>query len=225
MEAELSDAEKAYQVYTQKSLAFYAALVLGLSNRFIWRSPSAQVLSLFREHLSENHLDVGGGTGYFLKHSLPEGRPRIALLDANRDCLEFTAKRIAQYKPELHQEDITEPLELRGAGFDSISINGVFHCLPGPLEEKFEFVLNQLMPHLHENGVIFGSTILGAEIQQPFLAKAVMGYYNKKGIFSNQEDGLGAVMTGLSKRFKTFNVEVLGSVVLFWGKGKKGAGS
>ncbi|MCH1408282.1 MAG: hypothetical protein L7V87_04565, partial [Verrucomicrobiales bacterium] len=47
----------------------------------------------------------------------------------------------------------------------------------------------------------------------------LMKIYNKKGVFSNEDDSLGAVMEGLQQRFKTFNVEVRGCVVIFWGKG------
>ena len=46
-----------------------------------------------------------------------------------------------------------------------------------------------------------------------------MNAYNRKGIFSNTQDSLGGIMETLSKRFKTFNVEVRGCVVLFSGKG------
>jgi hypothetical protein len=51
------------------------------------------------------------------------------------------------------------------------------------------------------------------------MAKFLMRHYNRKGIFSNTQDSLGGIMETLSKRFKTFNVEVCGCVVLFWGKG------
>jgi hypothetical protein len=44
---------------------------------------------------------------------------------------------------------------------------------------------------------------------------------NQKRIFSNREDSLGSMMEALSSCFKTFNVEVHGSVVLFWGKNPK----
>ena len=72
---------------------------------------------------------------------------------------------------------------------------------------------------LKNDGVVFGSTILGTDIQRPILAKILMSQYNRKGVFSNTEDGLGAVMEALQKRFRTFNVEVSGCVVMFWGKG------
>ncbi|MEM6915512.1 MAG: class I SAM-dependent methyltransferase [Verrucomicrobiota bacterium] len=221
MEAELTDVEKGYAVYTRRNLAFYDWWVLGISNQLIWRCPTEELLELYREHLSDNHLEVGVGTGYFLEKTLPEGRPRVALLDINRDCLEVASRRIENYRPEIHQENILEPLEIHGAGYDSIAINYLLHCLPGTLDTKAGQVMDHLAPYLHDKGTLFGSTILGADIKKPLLASLLMQKYNKKGIFSNTQDSLGAVMEALSTRFKTFNVEVQGCVLLFWGKGVK----
>ena len=95
MKAELTDLEKGYMAYTRRSLAFYDWWVLGVSNKMIWKCPTGEILDLYREHLSDNHLEVGVGTGYFLERTLPQGKPRVALLDINRDCLEVAAARIS----------------------------------------------------------------------------------------------------------------------------------
>lgn len=224
MKAELSAAERGYAVYTPRSLRLYDRFVLGFSNRYVWRCPTEEILDLYREHISTNHLEVGPGTGYFLEKTLPRAETRFAMLDANRDCLNFAATRLERRRPdlprpELHQEDVLEPFDLRGAGFDSIAANYLFHCLPGRLEVKMAKVVDHLAPHLHEKGTLFGSTILAKEIATPLLAKLFLRTNNRKGIFSNREDSLGAVMETLSTRFRTFNVEVHGCVVLFSGKG------
>ncbi|MEM9281255.1 MAG: class I SAM-dependent methyltransferase [Verrucomicrobiota bacterium] len=221
MEAEHSDVEKGYAVYTRRSLAFYDAWVLGISNHLAWRCPTEYLLSHYRGHISDNHLEVGVGTGFFLEKTLPEGQPKVALLDANRDCLDYASKRLEEYRPEVYQENILEPFDLYGDRFDSIAVNYLFHCLPGPLNEKAATVVDRLIPLLNEGGILFGSTILGSEVQRSLFAKLLMRTYNKKGIFSNTEDSLGDMMEVLSARFKTFNVEVHGCVVLFWAKGLK----
>lgn len=225
MKAELSDVEKASAVYTRRSLAFYNWWVLGVSNKLIWKCPTEKILELYREHITDNHLEVGVGTGYFLTESLPDGMPRIALLDMNRDCLDYAAKEIADYNPEIYQENILEPIEVTGAKFDSIAINYLLHCLPGNLEMKAETVVDNLIPLLNDGGKIFGSTILGAEIRRPLAASVLMNLYNRKGIFSNKNDSLGGIMEILSSRFKTFNVEVHGCVVLFWARGLRDSSS
>jgi hypothetical protein len=50
-----------------------------------------------------------------------------------------------------------------------------------------------------------------------------MALYNRKGVFSNTQDSLGGLMEALSARFRTFNVEVCGCAVIFWGKGLREA--
>lgn len=224
MKAELSAAERGYAVYNPRSLRLYDRFVLGFSNRCVWKCPTEEIIDLYREHITTNHLEVGVGTGYFLEKTLPQAETRLALLDANRDCLNYAAARLEKTRPdcprpELHQEDLLEPFDLPGAGFDSIGVNYVFHCMPGRLDDKAGRAIDHLAPYLHEKGTLFGATILAKEISTPIAAKLFLRTYNRKGIFSNKEDSLGAVMEVLSARFRTFNVEVHGCVVLFWGKG------
>ena len=87
--------------YTKRALAAYDLLVLGVSNRFIWRCPTQRLLDHYNGHVTANHLDAGVGTGYFLdKCRFPSPAPRIALLDLNQNTLDFASRRIARYKPE-----------------------------------------------------------------------------------------------------------------------------
>lgn len=220
MKAELSDVERAHQIYTPRTLALYDWWVHGVSNRCFWKCPTEKLLELFRTHITSNHLEVGAGTGFFPAQTLKVGG-RLALLDINRHCLDRASKRLAGHRPEIYQENVLEPLPLKIPPFDSISLNYVLHCLPGVLEEKAGTAIDHLLPLLAPGGTIFGSTLLGKDIQRPLLALPAMAHYNRKGVFSNKEDSLGGMMGVLSKRFKTFNVEVHGCVVLFWAKGVK----
>lgn len=223
MKARLSDVERAHAIYTKRNLALYDWWVLDFSNRRLWDCDTEKLVALYRAHITPNHLEVGVGTGYLLEHSLPAETRRLALLDINPNCLDRTAKRLEAHHPEVHQENVLEPLLLRGARFDSIGLNYVLHCLPGRLEQKGARVLDHLVPHLQDDGVLFGSTILGRDLPIPFAARMAMALYNRKGIFSNREDSLGGMMEALSTRFRTFNVEVCGCVVLFWAKGLREA--
>ena len=221
MIAKPSDVEKGSKVYTKRSLAFYDWWVLNVSNRVMWNCPTDYLESHYRQHISDSHLDDGIGTGYFLEKCLPEGEPKAAILDVNGACLEYSAKRLEHYRPEIYEENLFESFELYDVKYDSIALNYVLHCLPGVLEEKAEVVFNNLIPHLAEGGVIFGSSILGTDVERNWPARIAMSLYNKRGIFSNREDSLGSMMEALSSCFKTFNVEVHGCVVLFWGKNPK----
>ncbi len=60
------DARKGAAVYTPLSLALYDLVVLGFSNFFVWRCSSRLILDFYNQHISDKHLDIGVGTGYFL---------------------------------------------------------------------------------------------------------------------------------------------------------------
>ena len=49
-------------VYTPWTLDLYDLVVLGLSNRLIWKCPTQRLLDLYNENVSDRHLDVGVGT-------------------------------------------------------------------------------------------------------------------------------------------------------------------
>ena len=84
-------------IYTPKLLSIYDLLVLGLSNRFIWKCPTPRQLAHYDRHVSANHLDVGVGTGYFLDRCLfPVTAPRVALMDINA---QFARLRRAPHRP------------------------------------------------------------------------------------------------------------------------------
>lgn len=223
MKAGLSEVERAHAIYTRRNLALYDRWVFGFSNRRVWLCETERVLGLYRDHITPNHLEVGVGTGTLPAETLPPPPLRLVLLDINRNCLDRAAKRLAAFQPERVEGNALEPLPLKGARFDSIALNYVLHCLPGRLEDKAAAVFDHLVPHLQDEGTLFGSTILGKDIQRPPLARTLMALYNWRGIFSNREDSLGGLMEALSQRFRTFNVEVQGCVVMFWGKGLREA--
>ncbi|MBF4344022.1 methyltransferase type 12, partial [Vibrio anguillarum] len=108
-------------------------------------------------------------------------------------------------------------LEFNVDKFESISVNYLLHCLPGNLIDK-GIMFKHLKEHLNDGGVLFGSTILGKGTKQNFFAKKLMGVYNKKGIFSNNNDDLDSLLLSLNKHFTDVKVEVVGCVALFSGK-------
>ncbi len=204
-------------VYTPRMLRLYDLIVLGISNRFIWKCPTPRLLQLYNDNVSNNHLDVGVGTGYYLDRCrFPSDQPRIALLDMNPNCLQATAARIARYSPTCHTANIFEPLEFGGTKFDSIGLNYVLHCLPGTIGEKLIAVRN-LAELLHPGGVLFGATLLHKGVPRGWPARRLMDLYNCKQIFSNTEDDLATLEQGLAAVFDSYEIEVVGCAALLRG--------
>lgn len=205
-------------VYSRRVLRMYDWLVLGLSNRFVWRCPTQQMQALYDQHVTSNHLEVGVGTGYFLDRCrFPTGSPRIVLMDLNENCLRLAARRIRRYGPRTVRRNILEPIPWEERPFDSIGLNYVLHCLPGGMEAKAA-VFDHLAALLNPRGVLFGSTLLTAGVRRHLLARWLMTAYNHRRIFCNTQDSLETLTSALKSRFSEQAVWTLGCAALFWGR-------
>ncbi|MBK9576924.1 MAG: class I SAM-dependent methyltransferase [Fibrobacteres bacterium] len=206
-------------IYTKPTLNLYDLVVLGVSNRWIWKCCTPWQLEHYDRHIRGNHLDIGVGTGYYLdKCRFLSPAPRIALMDLNPHSLAHAAQRIARYQPSTHVRNILEPIAWEEAKFDSIGLNYLFHCLPGSMAEK-AVVFDRIQPLMAPGAVVFGATLLqGPEIPRSFLARRLMALYNKKGVFTNTDDTLPALGEALDSRFREVSLEVVGCCALFSGR-------
>ena len=212
------EVEAGQAVYNKNVLSAYDVIVLSISNHYIWKCPSSLIEAHYNANVSSNHLDVGVGTGYFLDRcQFPTDNPRVALMDMNINSLEFTSKRLKRYQPETYQQNVLEEISSPIEPFDSIGANYLLHCLPGAIADKvivFDHIKRLMKPGAH----VFGSTILQGGVERSWLAKKLMGIYNKKGIFSNTQDSLDGLKSALFRRFKNVTIEVTGCVALFSGQ-------
>ncbi|MEH6357419.1 MAG: class I SAM-dependent methyltransferase [Pseudomonadales bacterium] len=202
-------------VYSKSTLSLYDFFVLGISNRFLWRCPTEQLLSHYNRHVTGNHLDVGVGTGYFLDHcKFPSGEPRLALMDMNKSSLAYAAHRVARYQPDSHQQNVLLPIETDIKKFDSIAINYLLHCLLGAITSK-AVVFKHLQTLMNPGATLFGSTIVQGNAPRNGCAQQLMNFYNRKGIFSNQQDCLEDLRSELSQSFTSVEIKMIGCVALF----------
>lgn len=202
-------------VYGWAARHLYDALVLGVTNRLAWGCPAGRILSLYQEHVTANHLDVGVGTGFFLDRvTFPSSAPRLGLLDANAGCLVHAANRLERYSPQPFEANLLAPIELPGRPFDSIGINYVLHCLPGPMQRK-AVAFDHLLPLLSPGGVVFGTTLLRRMPRLLPQTRLLMDLYNSMGIFGNDQDGPEDLRDALESRFVDVRVETRGAAALF----------
>lgn len=202
-------------IYSRRLLRWYDFIVLTVSNRWIWRCPTATILDWYNDHVSANHLDIGVGSGYFLDRCrFPTSEPRITLLDLNPNCLEVAASRIHRYEPTTVTADVLQPFAAAGSPFHSVGINYLLHCLPGDLSQKSR-LFDHIEAHLAPNGVIFGSTLLGSGVERSWMARRLAAFYNRRRVFSNAHDSLADLRQSLQSRFDRVRMETRGCVALF----------
>ncbi len=203
-------------VYSPLSLRAYDIVVHGISNHWIWRCPTHQIVRLYDRNVTAAHLDVGVGTGYFLAHAhWPVATPSVTLVDLNAHCLARASRRIAQVAPRTVSANVLEPLPHDlGGPFTSVGFCYLLHCLPGTIAQK-AVVFDHVMPHLMPGANVFGATILGRDVTMNAAARRLMATYNSKGVFSNSSDSFQDLETALTSRFDIVDIRQEGVVALF----------
>jgi SAM-dependent methyltransferase len=212
-----SEIRAGYAIYNRFFLSFYDFYVIHFSNRWIWRCPKKFQQEQYARYATTCHLDIGVGTGYYLKHHHWPKNTQLGLMDMNPFSLK-AAKRAVQFlSPECYQADIFKRQEALQNHFSSISMNYLLHCLPGSMHAK-SVVVEHVVSMLKSGGVLFGSTILSDDKLHTFASRKLMRFYNKKGIFSNRYDTYSTLRDILQKYLVDINIQIVGCVALFNGR-------
>ena len=91
---------------------------------FIWRCSTQRLLDNYVENVSQNHLEIGVGSGYFLQRTLcADFLQRLVLLDLNPRCLKKSARRLLEFGPENYQHNILLPMKDDGEKYASVGMN------------------------------------------------------------------------------------------------------
>lgn len=222
-------------VYQPIVLKVYDIFVLKFSNNHAWRCPTTLNLRpFFTKNLSQNHLDIGVGTGYYLHQAIISRaltqNSKVTLLDLNPNALDAASKQLehgAGIKAQKLQWNAMKPLPLLSSDatpmkFDSMSLFYLLHCMPGPLSAK-TYIFGHLTNNLSSNGVLYGATILGKgkRIRHNLLGCFLMWVYNRKGVFGNVDDTEEGIVSTLKEYFEDVKTSVVGVVLLFRAQGVK----
>ncbi len=201
-------------IYNKTVLKIYDLWVHGFSNHYLWRCPTTHLIALYQRYTSNNHLEVGVGTGFFLERvQFTQLKPRIVLMDLNPNTLEIVSKKMQRFQPAGVINDILAGKQPNLPLFSSIAFNYVWHCLPAEADKEQAFA--NLATFLQTDGVLFGSTLLAKDIEQNIAAQSLMKLYQHKGIFGNQYDDLNRLETALQQHFSRYQIQQIGSAALF----------
>ena len=180
----------------------------------VWRCKTERLVDHYVANVSSRHLEVGVGTGYFLARTLSsEHCDRLVLADLNARCLAKAGARLARLGPDLWHQDARAPLPSE-AGFDSIGMNYVLHCIPGDFQRHL-CLFRHVWAGLRTGGVFFGATVVDAPGKTPLRAKCAMGVLNAVGIFHNTQQDHHDLARVLRLVFRRVDVEMVGNTALF----------
>lgn len=181
----------------------------------IWRCATAQLMDNYVENISNNHLEIGVGSGYFLEHTLcPEYLQRLVLLDLNQRCLSKSAKRLKAFEPQMRHHDILMPFAQEEAKVASVGMNYVLHCIPGSFRSN-ERIFTHIHSLLEDGGVLFGATLLKQPASKGIVSWLFMKLLNTVGIFNNSEQTLLDLEQVLGATFSEVQLSIVGCAVVF----------
>lgn len=213
--------ERGAAIYSRAVLGFYDTLVVKISNSWIWRSPSKIMLDLYHHLISDDHLDIGPGTGWYLAHTHLSKLNTLSLLDLNQNSLDVTARRLVRAgtipaeQLHTHTGNILDAATLPHHQFSSVSANYLLHCLPSDPAMRNTAMTN-IAGLLTDDGVFFGSTVLGDSAGHNLAGRGLMNLYNRLNIFDNRTDNAQTVRNLISQHFhRVDRFTVSGTVVTF----------
>lgn len=199
--------------YSPLLLKLYDPIVIGVVSRVVWRFPVNRLTDEYRARIRDRHLDVGPGTGYLIDHAGLTDGSHVTILDPNPNVLRHVAKRMRRLDVTAVEADVLKPLPVEGP-FDSAALSLVLHCLPGPLTRKATAIAN-IAKVLAPDGVLFGASVLGRSGRHTWLARRVLGAFNRRGAFDNLDDSEGGLREILAASFESVEMETFRSVVVF----------
>ncbi|MFE6777208.1 class I SAM-dependent methyltransferase [Streptomyces sp. NPDC057702] len=203
------------KAYNPLSLRFYDLTVFGFTCPVLWKVPRGALLGLYRRNLSEEHLDIGVGSGYLLDKTItPSPHQRVTLLDMNPHCLTHVERRLSPLRVATVQGNVLEPFPLPARSFGSAGLSLMLHCVPGDFAHK-GVALDHAAACVRPGGKVFGSTVLSQGVPVTKAARAALNHLNARKDFNNRHDSLHDLRRELSDRFSDFTLTVHGCTALF----------
>ena len=199
--------------------SIYDSVLLKIACPIVWKCNTKDILKLYNKNISPNHLDIGCGTGYFIKNckQLPKNL-RLMVMDINKKSMEISKKELANYNPTVIQHNILNPLPKDIPKFDSIGANFLMHCLPGKNMRSKNIAFKNIAEKLNPNGVFFGSTFIIKDHKLNIITKIWTNLFNKIGLLNNKQDTIQDLEKNLKQHFKKTHIEIKGHCAMFVGK-------
>ena len=195
-----------------KSLKFYDFMVNDINCRYAWRCHKKNIFENYRNNIKTHHLEIGPGTGYFLKYN--SNIKKLYLMDINNDTLNFTKKNMLEYCNNITtiNHNIFEN-RYHINNINSIGINYELHCVPGKLENN----IDKLVTNLNSNNKLsfFGATVLNDNNLQTYLSKTELKLLNNYGIFNNSEDYSYNLINYFQYNNFDYKFNIIGNVIIF----------
>ena len=186
----------------------YDYFVNNLNCKYVWNCNQNIIKDLYKNNLSKNHIEIGPGTGYFLKQNQFDS---LYLLDINNDILNDSFKNLKNNSKKIvkiNKNIFNKNNQIKINNVNSIGLSYVLHCVPNTLDISLNYLVNNLNK---KDVTLFGSTVIPTNTH--ILASSELFFLNKLGIFNNLNHNLEQ-LKNFSKNYD-HEINVVGNVLVF----------
>jgi len=203
------------KAYSAIGLRVYDTVVMRVLAKHVWGCEPSNFVDFYRHHVSDNHADIGVGTGYCLDRcSFDTPSPRLALIDLREDCLNYAARRLQRFAPEAYRRNAIDPIHIGTRRFDSVALGGLIHCLPGTMSDKGR-VFDALAPILGAGAKVFGYSLVADRVDVNRRRQLVHACLNRLRVVNDRDDRMADLAGELHRRFDDCRLEMIGCFAFF----------
>ena len=198
--------------FVSRFINVYDYLVNDINCKYAWRCPQKNIFNKYNKYLGRNHLEIGPGSGYFLKN---KNINNLTLIDINQDILNYSYNNLISnnYEIKIKNHNIFNQELKLNSEFDSVGLNYVLHCIPGRIENNIDSIINNLKNK--NDYILFGSSVLNDVNLQTRLSKLELIYLNKNKVFHNTNDYSYNLINYFNINNFNYNYKIIGNVILF----------
>ncbi len=192
------------------NLFFYDYLVNNINCSFVWKCNQQNILSNY-SNITDRHMEIGPGTGYFLKD---KSFNTLQLIDINNEILTNASQNLRDNCSQIktYKHDIFTSSLPQLSKCNSIGITYVLHCIPGKIENNLDNLI-QNIPFNNYN--IYGASVIRDPSDKNMLAELELFWLNKLGIFNNNDDTYLGLYEFLENSGFKYSLKLEGHVVIF----------
>ena len=186
----------------------YDYFVNNINCKYVWKCDQRYIKKLYANNITNKHLEIGPGTGYFIKKYQFNN---LHLVDINQDILNNSEKNLYNncQNIKIHNQNIFENNNKINEDITSIGMSYVLHCVPNNLDIS----LDNLVDNIKTNNqiTIFGSTVIPNK--KDIVAMTEIYTLNTFGIFNNINHNKEQLEYIIDKY--NGNIKHVGNVLLF----------